>query len=118
MRERTMTIRNYTIAALLLGSLVAAGPANAAYANFHFMYQDNGPSHNDGGTDGNNGNNGGNQQSGEGSGGDWYSGGSGETPVSAVPEPATWAMFLVGFGAIGFMVRTARRKQIVAAQKA
>ena len=30
--------------------------------------------------------------------------------ITAVPEPATWAMFLVGFGGIGFMLRNARRK--------
>jgi hypothetical protein len=30
--------------------------------------------------------------------------------ISTVPEPATWAMFLVGFGGIGFMLRHARRK--------
>jgi hypothetical protein len=30
--------------------------------------------------------------------------------VSAVPEPATWAMFLVGFGGIGFMMRRSLRK--------
>jgi hypothetical protein len=34
--------------------------------------------------------------------------------VSAVPEPATWAMFLVGFGGIGFMMRNARRKSAAA----
>ena len=28
---------------------------------------------------------------------------------TAVPEPATWAMFLIGFGAIGFMMRHLRR---------
>jgi hypothetical protein len=36
---------------------------------------------------------------------------SGTIDVSAVPEPATWAMFLVGFGAMGFMMRGSRRKQ-------
>lgn len=34
--------------------------------------------------------------------------------VSTVPEPATWAMFLVGFGALGFMMRGSRRKDAVA----
>ena len=29
--------------------------------------------------------------------------------ISAVPEPATWAMMIVGFGAAGAMVRTRRR---------
>ncbi|MBX9665318.1 MAG: FxDxF family PEP-CTERM protein [Novosphingobium sp.] len=32
--------------------------------------------------------------------------------VSAVPEPATWAMMLAGFGMIGFGLRS-RRKQAV-----
>jgi len=33
------------------------------------------------------------------------------TPVTpAVPEPATWAMMLLGFGAIGYSMRSARRK--------
>jgi hypothetical protein len=31
--------------------------------------------------------------------------------VSAVPEPATWAMMLIGFGAVGFSMRSARRQQ-------
>jgi hypothetical protein len=31
--------------------------------------------------------------------------------LSAVPEPATWAMMLIGFGAVGFMMRGSRRKQ-------
>lgn len=35
--------------------------------------------------------------------------------ISAAPEPATWAMFLVGFGAIGFMMRNSRRKVAAAA---
>jgi hypothetical protein len=33
----------------------------------------------------------------------------GNSIVRAVPEPATWAMFLLGFGAIGFAMRTRRR---------
>jgi hypothetical protein len=36
--------------------------------------------------------------------------------VSAVPEPATWAMFILGFGAIGWMMRGNRRR--VSAQAA
>jgi uncharacterized RDD family membrane protein YckC len=35
--------------------------------------------------------------------------------VSAVPEPATWAMFLVGFGAIGVMLRKRRRDTVAKA---
>jgi hypothetical protein len=31
---------------------------------------------------------------------------------SAVPEPGTWAMMLVGFGAIGASMRRRRSKQI------
>jgi hypothetical protein len=34
-----------------------------------------------------------------------------DVQVSFVPEPATWAMFLVGFSALGFMMRGSRRKQ-------
>lgn len=30
--------------------------------------------------------------------------------VTAVPEPATWAMFLIGFGAIGFVLRGAKQR--------
>lgn len=33
---------------------------------------------------------------------------------SAVPEPATWAMMIIGFGAVGSMVRTSRRRQAYA----
>jgi hypothetical protein len=32
--------------------------------------------------------------------------------AGGVPEPATWAMMLVGFGAVGFMMRGSRRKQL------
>ena len=31
--------------------------------------------------------------------------------ISAVPEPGTWAMMLIGFGAIGFTMRRQRRSQ-------
>ena len=34
--------------------------------------------------------------------------------ASAVPEPATWAMMIIGFGGVGSMVRSARRKQTAA----
>ena len=36
-------------------------------------------------------------------------------PVSAVPEPATWAMMIIGFGAVGSMVRTTRRRNVFSA---
>ena len=32
-----------------------------------------------------------------------------ETPVASVPEPGTWAMMLLGFGAMGAALRTRRR---------
>lgn len=35
--------------------------------------------------------------------------------AGGVPEPATWAMFLVGFGAIGFMMRVLRNRGAIAA---
>lgn len=35
-------------------------------------------------------------------------------PVSGVPEPATWAMMLIGFFAIGSAVRSSRRKLALA----
>jgi len=35
--------------------------------------------------------------------------------VAAVPEPATWAMMLLGFGAIGFTMR--RRKDLPRANR-
>jgi len=31
------------------------------------------------------------------------------SPVGAVPEPATWAMMLLGFGAVGFAMRRRQR---------
>ena len=33
--------------------------------------------------------------------------------TTGVPEPATWAMFLVGFGAVGFAMRRPLRKVVV-----
>jgi hypothetical protein len=36
-------------------------------------------------------------------------GGQGTLVPRAVPEPATWAMMLLGFGAIGFSMRRRRR---------
>jgi hypothetical protein len=33
----------------------------------------------------------------------------------AVPEPSTWAIMLIGFGALGFALRQSRRNQLVAA---
>ena len=35
--------------------------------------------------------------------------------ISAVPEPATWAMLILGFGGIGTMLRYARRRGALAA---
>lgn len=35
--------------------------------------------------------------------------------ASAVPEPATWAFMIVGFGAVGASIRSARRKRLGAA---
>jgi len=33
---------------------------------------------------------------------------------AAIPEPATWAMMIIGFGGVGAMLRGARRKQALA----
>ena len=35
-------------------------------------------------------------------------------PAGAVPEPATWAMMLVGFFALGIMIRVRRSRRAVA----
>jgi hypothetical protein len=40
---------------------------------------------------------------------------SGGLAVSAIPEPATWAMMLVGFGALGGMVRASRKQALATA---
>ncbi|WP_293406698.1 PEPxxWA-CTERM sorting domain-containing protein [Phenylobacterium sp.] len=38
-----------------------------------------------------------------------------EFSPSAVPEPATWAMMIIGFGAAGAIVRTSRRRNALSA---
>jgi hypothetical protein len=40
-------------------------------------------------------------------------GGGAVVNFQAVPEPATWAMFLIGFSGVGFMMRNLRRKSAV-----
>jgi hypothetical protein len=35
------------------------------------------------------------------------------TPTGAVPEPATWAMMIVGFGLVGFAMRSSKRRSNV-----
>ena len=37
---------------------------------------------------------------------------SAASPVGAVPEPSTWAMMLLGFGAIGFAMRRSRKNNV------
>ena len=38
--------------------------------------------------------------------------------IGTVPEPATWAMLVLGFGGIGAMLRLARRRQHIPAAAA
>jgi hypothetical protein len=40
----------------------------------------------------------------------WYTDGSGTGTVSAVPEPSTWAMMLLGFAGVGFMAYRRKSK--------
>lgn len=42
-----------------------------------------------------------------------YVSGSRQTYTPAVPEPGTWAMMLLGFGAIGFSVRRRRGRDLI-----
>ena len=37
----------------------------------------------------------------------------GDVTFAAVPEPATWAMMLIGFGAVGFSMRRRRRPALM-----
>ena len=41
-----------------------------------------------------------------------YSGNLSATATPAVPEPATWAMLLAGFGAVGFTMRRKRQQKV------
>lgn len=41
-------------------------------------------------------------------------GGGGETPLPAVPEPATWTMMLLGFGLLGSALRSRRPQKVPA----
>ena len=36
----------------------------------------------------------------------------GTVTINAVPEPGTWAMMLIGFGAVGFALRRRRTPQL------
>lgn len=45
---------------------------------------------------------------------DSYGGYLDNITISAVPEPATWAMMIAGFGLAGGMVRSARRRSVIA----
>jgi hypothetical protein len=45
---------------------------------------------------------------------DTYDHFSGSITASAVPEPSTWAMMLLGFAGLGFAFRQSRRKAAVA----
>jgi hypothetical protein len=51
-------------------------------------------------------------------GADWNPGDPGvlsvQDPPSGVPEPASWAMMLVGFGGVGAMLRGARKQAVSA----
>ncbi len=40
--------------------------------------------------------------------------GTGVPPGTPIPEPATWAMMIIGFGAIGTMLRSQRRRFVAA----
>jgi hypothetical protein len=67
-----------------------------------------------GGGPGGNGGGGGCCGTGGGGGGTTPSDNPEKPPVPAVPEPSTWAMLIIGFGAIGSALRRRRRDQILA----
>ena len=50
------------------------------------------------------------QLSGTGGGTSGYGGNLSATQVGAVPEPATWAMLLIGFAGVGFMAYRRRNQ--------
>ena len=46
---------------------------------------------------------------------DWQTAARGTFDPGGVPEPAVWAMMLIGFGAVGSLLRSARRRSLVTA---
>uniref|UniRef100_UPI0035CC30BF PEPxxWA-CTERM sorting domain-containing protein n=1 Tax=uncultured Sphingomonas sp. TaxID=158754 RepID=UPI0035CC30BF len=72
----------------------------------------------DGGSGGGGSGGGGTGGGGTGGGGTGGGGTGGGPPIAAVPEPATWAIMVLGFGFAGIAARRARRKRLAAARSA